>query len=110
MRDIGGVFVVGVLVADRFRGVQIANLSGEPCSSIFAASFAGQRKPPLPQMFVEKGILFARHVADGANSKGLQFLLGYLADAGNVSHVKGRKESCLLSGHHIEHTVRLGLT
>src|SRR5437667_6315256 len=59
-------------------------------------------------MFVEKRILFARHVADGANSKGLQFLLGYLADAGNVSHVKGRKESCLLSGHHIEHTMWLG--
>ncbi len=57
LRRVGGVFVVGVLVADGF-GVGIgADLGVEPSTGIFAARFAGEREPPFAEAVCKFGLV-----------------------------------------------------
>ena len=107
MRDVSRVLVVGVLVADGLRGIQIADFASEPCSSVLASGFTSERQPPFPEMLIQEMFVLACHVSDRANAQGVQLLLCDLAYARNVANVERREKFRLLPGHDVENTMWL---
>ena len=106
---IGGVFVVGVFVADGF-GIGIgADFAIKPSTSIFAARFAGQRQPPFAKMFFEKSIVKAARSPTCRMPKRMQILLRDFANAGDIAHIQRREKFGFLSGNDPQNSVRFGL-
>src|SRR5579871_1913442 len=55
--DVGGIFVVSVLMADRLRIKISADFGIKPPSGVFAASFASKSEPPFAKAVVEFRLL-----------------------------------------------------
>ena len=88
--EIGGVFVVGVFVADGF-GIRIgSNFSVEPSTCIFAAGLPRQGQAPFSKTIVQFGFVEASQVSDFFDAEGVQVTFHDLADSGDFTHVERR--------------------
>ena len=86
------VFAERVLVADGLRIVAIADLALKLSAGVESVRLAGECQAPLARQRFEECFIQPRQVADPANAVLCQMLLGLLSDAGNLPHVKRRKE------------------
>ena len=106
--DAGGVFVVGVFMADRL-GIGIgADFAVEPAAGVFTAGLPRQRQSPFSEAFFQEGLVKTSEVSDLANAQAVQVLFGDFADAGNFAHVERSQEVRFLSGHDPQHAIGLG--
>src|SRR3954452_10840170 len=55
--EVGGIFVEGVLVADRFRSLLFADFGVEPAARIESARFSCKRHAPLPEALLEEALI-----------------------------------------------------
>ncbi len=83
--DVGGVFVVGVLVADGFRADVGSDFGIEPSAGIFAAGLAGQSEAPFAEAVGEIGFFEAGQVSNFLDAERVEVGLHDLADAGNFA-------------------------
>ena len=86
-----------------------ADLLIEPAARVQAVRLAGQRQAPLAEALFQERFVEAGQVAHLAMPEGVQVLLHHLAHARNFAHVERRQEAGLLSRHHPQHAVGLGL-
>src|SRR3954453_23523026 len=106
---VGGVIVVGVLVADRLGVFVGSDVFVEPASCVQTMRFAGQREPPLAEAFFQESLLEPGQIAYPSDTDVVQVLFHDLAYTRNLAHVEWSKEVCLYTAGDPEDAVRLGL-